>query len=71
MFIENKKILTFTDDVNVLADAAGQIALIGRRRSGMKVQTIDGEPATQTPLGTLLKEAGFVLSHRGLTYSNA
>ncbi len=71
LFVENKKILTFTDDVNVLADAAGQIALIGRRRSGMKVQTIDGEPATQTPLGTLLKEAGFVLSHRGLTYSNA
>ena len=70
-FVENKKILTFTSDEGVLADSAGQIALIGRRRSAMKVQTIDDEPAAQTPLGALLKEAGFVLGHRGLTYRNA
>ncbi len=71
VYVENRKLLTFTDDVNLLADAAGQIAEVGRRRRGLKLLTVDDQPIGQTALGALLKEQGFVLGHRGLTYRNA
>lgn len=70
-YVENRKVLTFTTDVNQLGEAAGQIAEAGRRRSGLRLLTSDDEPISQTPLGGFLKESGFVLGHRGLTYRHA
>ena len=67
-FVENKKILTFTEDVNQLADVASQVGEVGRRRSSMKILTVDDQPVSQTPLGAMLTESGFVLGHRGLAY---
>jgi ATP-dependent Lhr-like helicase len=70
-YVENRKVLTFTTDVNQLGEAAGQIAEAGRRRTGLRLLTADDEPISQTALGGLLKESGFVLGHRGLTYRHA
>ncbi len=71
LFVERggRKLLTFTDDEDVLAAAAGAFAdLAGRRLRRLKLETIDGQPADQSPLGAALRGHGFVEGYKGLAY---
>ncbi|MGH2703631.1 MAG: ATP-dependent helicase [Actinomycetota bacterium] len=60
--------LTFTDDPEVLAAAAGALAAAVRRRGvpRLVVQRADGSPVAATPIGPALAAAGFLETPRGL-----
>jgi len=69
-FVERgaKRVLTFTEDPERLDRTAVGLGEIGRRRKRMTVETIDGSPVRDTPLGRLLEQKGFTDSYKGMTY---
>jgi len=70
VFIERggRKILTFTDDEDLLRQAVDRLRKLAGRRRRFEIETVDGEKAVSTPLGALLVEAGFVDSYKGLAF---
>ncbi len=70
-FVERggRKVLTFRADLGPVAAALDDLALTRIRR--MTVASIDGEPAAGTHLGSLLLDAGFVASYKGLAHRGA
>ena len=51
-----------------LRDAAAALAEIGERRKRLTIETVDGGPASDHPLGAHLLENGFAPGLRGLSY---
>jgi ATP-dependent Lhr-like helicase len=66
-FVERgtKRVMTFGEDLEGIAAGLESIA---NRRSRMTLERIDGSPARETPLGSLLLDRGFADSYKGLTY---
>jgi len=69
-FVERgaKRVLTFTEDPDRLDRTAFGLGEIGGRRKRMTVETIDGLPARDTPLGRFLKQHRFTDSYKGMAY---
>jgi len=69
-FVERgaKRVLSFTDGPDRLERTASSLGEIGRRRKRMTIETIDGQPARDTPLGRLLEQHGFADSYKGLAH---
>ena len=70
VFVERggRKVLTFTaDDAALTAAVTGMRRLAGRRRR-FEIETIDGEKAVNTALGSLLVASGFIDSYKGLAF---
>ncbi len=63
-----RRVLTFSSDADALQAAAAALVDIGHRRRRLIIEMADGAPVTQTPLGDVLVEAGFVTSLKGLAY---
>ena len=62
-----KSVLTFTDDSDVLAAAATELARSVRLGLGrMRVERVNGQFSVGTPLGELLVAAGFAATPQGL-----
>ena len=70
VFLERggKKAALLTDDADLHTAAAQALADVGRRRRRMTIETIDGQPVAQHPLGSLLRESGFAPASRGLAF---
>ncbi len=70
LFLERggRRAVVFADDSDLLASAAGALAEIGNRRQRLTVNTINGEPASDHPLGLLLLAADFRISPKGVAY---
>ena len=70
LFLERggKKAALLTDDPELHTAAAQALADVGRRRRRMTIETIDGQPVAQHPLGSLLRESGFAPAGRGLAF---
>ncbi|MBT8203517.1 MAG: DEAD/DEAH box helicase [Acidimicrobiia bacterium] len=70
VFVERgaRRVLTFTTDDALLLRAVALIERLAARRRRFELETIDGEKAVNTPLGSLLVEAGFVDSYKGLAF---
>ena len=70
VFVERggKRLLTFTDDPDVLAPAAAELADAVRRSAvpRMHVDQVDGERVLTSPFGELLVEHGFARTPRGI-----
>ncbi|EGD56588.1 ATP-dependent helicase [Gordonia neofelifaecis] len=70
VFIERggKTVLTFTDDREVLASAAGAVyrAVVDGSVPRIHIDQVDGEPVRRTPFGEALVSAGFATTPRGL-----
>ena len=68
-----RTVLSFTDDPDVLAAAANDLALTARARrlDTLTVEKIDGDGIYGTPLALALQEAGFVATPRGFTLRKA
>ena len=60
------------EDINGMTDlhetAAAALREIGRKHPRLTIETIDGEPAIDHPLGAVLLGRGFTISLRGLAY---
>jgi ATP-dependent Lhr-like helicase len=69
-FVERgaRRVLSYTEDPDVLERTASRLAEFGGRRRHMTVETIDGVPARDTVLGRLLAEHGFADSYKGMAY---
>jgi ATP-dependent Lhr-like helicase len=69
-FVERgaKRVLTFTEDPDLLDPTAFGLGEIGGRRKRMTVETIDGLPARDTPLGRFLEQHRFTDSYKGMAY---
>ncbi len=70
-FVERggRKVITFTDDDEVLDKAAGLIVdLAATRLRRMEIEMVDGAPTAHTPFGARLAQAGFRQSYKGLAY---
>ncbi|GAA4673952.1 ATP-dependent helicase [Gordonia humi] len=69
-FIERggKTVLTFTDDADSLASAAGEVVAAVRagRVPRIHIDQVDGQPVLTTDFGLALREAGFSSTPRGL-----
>ena len=63
-----KKALVFDDDPAHLAAAAASLTAVvrGRRVHRLSVETVDGAPITDSPLGEALRAAGFERTPKGL-----
>ena len=70
VFLERggKRAVLLTGDPDLHEEAAAALMEIGRRNPRLTIETIDGDPATDHPLGSALLESGFALSLRGLAY---
>ena len=70
VFLERggRRATLLTGDPEFHHAAAGALAEIGRRRRRMVLETIDGEPADDHPLGAALLASGFAPGLRGLAY---
>ncbi len=69
LFVERggRRLVTFTADPDELAAVAPALAdLVRRRFRRAEVETVDGRPVGETPLGDVLREQGFVTSYKGL-----
>ncbi len=69
LFVERggRRIVTFTADREELADVAPAVADLARRKfRRAEVETVDGQPVAETPLGGALREHGFTTSYKGL-----
>ncbi|GAB2465114.1 ATP-dependent Lhr-like helicase [Conyzicola lurida] len=63
-----KTVLTFTADEGVLAAASASLASIVRTGLGkLRIEQVDGESITGSPLGIALGDAGFSATPRGLS----
>ena len=59
--------ITFTEGDSALRQAASVIVDLAKRRlRRMELEQIDGVPAADTPLGSILTESGFRASYKGL-----
>ncbi|MFQ5966717.1 MAG: DEAD/DEAH box helicase, partial [Acidimicrobiia bacterium] len=67
VFLERggKRALTFTDDTGALRSAAGAMAEIATRNRRLRLETVDGQPASGSPLGLAMSELGFAPSYKG------
>ena len=63
-----KRALMLTRDPDLHMAVAVALTEIGLRRRRLTIETIDGEPAGDHPLGAALLENGFGVSLRGLAY---
>jgi ATP-dependent Lhr-like helicase len=70
VFLERggKKALLLDAAPDLLGPAASALAEIGGRFQRMAIETIDGEPVANHPLGRVLSEHGFAPTARGLAY---
>ena len=70
VFLERggKKAILLTRDPDLHIAAAGALTEIGQRRRRLIIETIDGEPAGDHPLGEILMGSGFAPSLKGLAY---
>ena len=70
VFLERggKRAVLLTRDPDLHIAAAGALTEIGVRHRRLTIETIDGEPAGDHPLGAALLENGFAISLRGLAY---
>ena len=70
VFLERggKKAVLLTREPDLHAAAAGALTEIGLRHRRLIIETIDGEPAGDHPLGPALLESGFAISLHGLAY---
>ena len=68
VFLERggRSVSTFTDDVETLAQAAAALTAAADRNRRLRIERVDGQPASETPLGRSLLDAGFVASFKGL-----
>ena len=73
-FVERggRTVLTFVGDADRIPAVAGAFAdLAERRLRRVSVETVDGEPATDTAFGAALQSVGFTDSYRGLSFKGA
>jgi len=63
-----RRLVTMAEENTIDAVAAEITALARRRYRRMTVETIDGAPAAQTPLGTALLAGSFVQGYRGISF---
>ena len=70
VFLERggKTAVLLTRDPELHPVAAGALTEIGLRHRRLTIETIDGDPAGDHPLGAALLESGFAVSLRGLAY---
>ena len=70
VFLERggKRAVLLTRDPDLHEAAAAALMEIGLRNPRLTIETIDGEPAADHPLGSALLQSGFGLSLRGLAY---
>lgn len=70
LFLEQsgKKIITFTDDENLLKIASPALAEAGRRRKKLAIETVDSAPIGKSALGIAMAGSGFVAGPRGLVF---
>ena len=70
VFLERggKKAVLLTREPDLHAAAAEALTEIGLRHRRLIIETIDGEPAGDHPLGPALLESGFAVSLHGLAY---
>ena len=63
-----RKAVLLTHDPDLHEAVAGALTEIGMRRRRLNIETIDGRPAGDHPLGQILLQSGFAISLRGLAY---
>ncbi len=63
-----RRLVTMAEDNTIEAIAAEITTLARRRFRRMTVETIDGSPAAQTPLGAALLAGRFVQGYRGISF---
>ena len=63
-----RKAALLDDDPDLHEAVAGALTEIGLRQRRLNIETIDGQPAGDHPLGQLLLRSGFAISLRGLAY---
>ena len=70
VFLERggKRAVLLTADPGLHEAAAAALTEIGLRNPRLTIETIDGEPAADHPLGSALLHSGFAISLRGLAY---
>ena len=70
LFLERsgKKIITFTQDPELLKVSASALAEAGRRRKRLIIETVDDEPVGRSPLSEALSGAGFVTTPKGVQF---
>ena len=70
VFLERgrKRAVLLTGDPALHGAAASALTEIGVRHRRLTIETIDGQPATDHPLGSVLLETGFGISLKGLAY---
>ncbi len=69
VFVERggRRLVTFVADPDELAAVAAAVADLARRKfRRAEIETVDGRPVAETPLGEALREQGFVTSYKGL-----
>ncbi len=68
VFVERgaRRLISFTDDPNVMHQAAEALRRLSGRLRRLEIETIDGVKASDTALGSVLLEAGFRRSYQGL-----
>ena len=63
-----RKAALLDHDPDLHEAVAGALTEIGLRQRRLNIETIDGQPAGDHPLGQLLLRSGFAISLRGLAY---
>ena len=63
-----RRAVLLTHDPDFHEAAAGALTEIGVRQRRLTIETIDGRPAGDHPLGQVLLQGGFAISLRGLAY---
>ncbi len=68
VFVERgaRRLISFTDDSNVMHQSAAGLKRLAARVKRLEIELINGDKAGDTALGTVLKEAGFRHSYKGL-----
>jgi ATP-dependent Lhr-like helicase len=67
-FLDKRKLRTFDLQPDSYTMVASAIAHLGDRSRNLRIESIDGQPPSQTPFGRVLGEVGFAPALRGLTY---